>query len=75
MIIAARDGKSFDTDRDLTAPECHILQELIIWQLFASSVDQFRERVSSCEAKMSAFSVYPVQGLDKYPLFGPDKSY
>jgi hypothetical protein len=44
MIITTRDGKSFNTDRDLTAPERHILQKLIIWQLFASSVDQFREK-------------------------------
>ncbi|SPF45925.1 conserved hypothetical protein [Syntrophobacter sp. SbD1] len=44
MIITTRDGKSFDTDRDLTAPERHILQKLIIWELFASSVDQFREK-------------------------------
>jgi hypothetical protein len=44
MIITTRDGKSFDTDRNLSAPERHILQKLIIWQLFASSVDQFREK-------------------------------
>jgi hypothetical protein len=44
VIITTKSGKSFDTDRDLTAPERHILQKLIIWQLFASSVDQFREK-------------------------------
>ncbi|MGO9311368.1 MAG: hypothetical protein ACLQBD_17960 [Syntrophobacteraceae bacterium] len=44
MIITTRDGKSFDTDRDLTAPERHILQKLFIWQLFASSIDQFKEK-------------------------------
>jgi hypothetical protein len=44
MMITTRSGKSFDTDRDLTAPERHILQKLIIWQSFASSVDQFREK-------------------------------
>ncbi len=44
MVITTRYGKSFDTDKDLTAPERHILQKLIIWQLFASSVDQFREK-------------------------------
>jgi hypothetical protein len=44
MIITTRDGKSFDTETDLTPPERHILQKLIIWQLFASSVDQFREK-------------------------------
>ncbi len=44
MVITTRDGKSFDTDRDLTAPERHILQKLFIWELFASSVEQFREK-------------------------------
>ncbi len=44
MIITTTDGKSFDTDRDLTAPERHILQKLFIWQLFASSIDQFKEK-------------------------------
>jgi hypothetical protein len=44
MIITTRDGESFDTDKDLTAPERHILQKLFIWQLFASSVDQFKEK-------------------------------
>ena len=44
MIITTKDGKSFDTDRDLTAPERHILQKLFIWQLFASSVDQLKEK-------------------------------
>ena len=44
MIITTRDGKSFDTDKDLTAPERHVLQKLIIWQSFVSSVDQFKEK-------------------------------
>jgi len=44
VIIRTRSGKSFDTDRDLTAEERHILQKLIIWESFASSVDQFREK-------------------------------
>ena len=44
MIITTKSGKSFDTDRDLTAEERHILQKLIIWESFASSLDQFREK-------------------------------
>ncbi len=51
MIITTRDGKSFDTDRDLTAPERHILQKLFIWELFASSVDQFREKVKEAMSR------------------------
>ena len=44
MIIATRNGKSFDTDRDLTAPERHILQKLFMWESVVSSLDQFREK-------------------------------
>jgi len=44
VIIRTKRGKSIDTDRDLTAEERHILQKLIIWESFASSIDQFREK-------------------------------
>ena len=44
MIITTRAGKSFDTDQELTAAERHILQKLIIWQSFASSLEQFRDK-------------------------------
>ena len=44
MIITTKNGKSFDTDRDLTAPERHILQKLFMWESLASSLDQFREK-------------------------------
>jgi hypothetical protein len=43
MIITASDGRSFDTDKDFTAPERHILQKLLIWEVIAVSIDQFRE--------------------------------
>ena len=42
MIITTKTGKSFDSEKDLTAPERHILQKLFIWQTMASSLDQFR---------------------------------
>ena len=42
MIISTRDGQSFDTDRDLTAPERHILQKLFLWETMASSLQEFR---------------------------------
>ncbi len=51
MIITTCDGKSFDTDRDLTAPERHVLQKLVIWQLFALSVDQFRDKAKTAMLK------------------------
>ncbi len=49
MIITTKSGRSFDTEKDLTAPERHILQKLLIWESMASSVDQFRQK------KMDAF--------------------
>ncbi len=45
MIIITRDGKSFNTESDLTAVERHILQKLFLWKSMAVSLDQFREKV------------------------------
>jgi hypothetical protein len=42
MIITTSDGSSFDTDKDLTAPERHALQKLFIWEALAVSIEQFR---------------------------------
>jgi len=44
MIINTKDGKSFNTETDLTAPERHILQKLFLWKSMASSLDEFREK-------------------------------
>ena len=44
MIIETKNGKRFDTDRDLTAPERHILQKLFAWEAMSESVFQFREK-------------------------------
>jgi hypothetical protein len=44
MIIKTENGKCFDTDRDLTAPERHILQKLFAWETMSESVLQFREK-------------------------------
>ena len=44
MIIKTKNGKRFDTDRDLTAPERHILQKLFAWETMSESVFQFREK-------------------------------
>lgn len=44
MIITTEEGKSFDTETDLTAPERHILQKLFLWESMASTLDQFREK-------------------------------
>jgi hypothetical protein len=44
MIIQTKSGRSIDTATDLTAPERHMLQKLMIWESMASSLDEFREK-------------------------------
>jgi len=44
MIIETRNGKTFDTERNLTAPERHILQKLMVWESLASSPEEFRQK-------------------------------
>jgi hypothetical protein len=44
MLFSTANGKSFDTDKDLTAPERHILQKLFLWETMASSIDEFKEK-------------------------------
>jgi hypothetical protein len=44
MIFTTSDGKSFDTQNDLTPPERHVLQKLFLWETMASDIEQFREK-------------------------------
>jgi hypothetical protein len=44
MILTTRTGQSFDTERDLSAPERHILQKLFLWKSMASSLEEFRKK-------------------------------
>lgn len=44
MIITTEQGQSFDTDRDLSEAERHVLQKLLIWQEMAASVAEFRRK-------------------------------
>lgn len=44
MIFTTQNGQSFDTDRDLSAPERHILQKLFAWEALSSSLEQFQEK-------------------------------
>ncbi len=44
MIYLTSRGESFDTDRDLTAVERHILQKLLLWKEMASSTADFRKK-------------------------------
>jgi hypothetical protein len=46
MIITTTDGRSLDTDRDLTAAERHILQKLFLWEEMAVTLNQFREETA-----------------------------
>ena len=43
MIVTTTAGRTFDTDRDLTAAERHILQKLFLWEEMAVNLDQFRQ--------------------------------
>ena len=47
MLFTTREGTSFDTQADLTAPERHILQKLFLWETMASSVEEFREKTDA----------------------------
>lgn len=44
MIITTEDGKTFDTETDLTAQERHVLQKLFLWKTMASSLEVFRDK-------------------------------
>ena len=51
MIITTTTGRTFDTDRDLTATERHILQKLFLWEEMAVSLDRFREEKAKAFGK------------------------
>jgi len=44
VIITTQDGKTFDTEADLTAAERHVLQKLFLWKTMASSIEVFRDK-------------------------------
>ncbi len=43
MMIRTEDGRSFDTERDLSASERHVLQKLFLWKSLAGSLQEFRD--------------------------------
>jgi hypothetical protein len=44
MIITTTSDVLVDTDRELSGPERHILQQLLLWKDFAASVEEFRTK-------------------------------
>lgn len=44
MIINTADGNTFDTERDLTPEERHVLQKLFLWESMAENIEQFRQK-------------------------------
>ena len=44
MIIKTSSGRSFDTDRDLSAAERHIVQKLMAWESLVTSREQFMQK-------------------------------
>lgn len=44
MIITLEDGKTFNSETDLTAPERHILQKLLFWCSMADSMEVFQDK-------------------------------
>jgi hypothetical protein len=44
MIITTKSGAAVDTSKDLSAPERHILQKLLLWKDLAVSVAEFRTK-------------------------------
>jgi hypothetical protein len=51
MIFTTTSGQRFDTDRDLTAGERHVLQKLFLWEAMASSLQEFREKKKAALSK------------------------
>ena len=44
MIISTFNGKTINTESDLTSEERHVLQKLFLWETMADSIEQFREK-------------------------------
>jgi hypothetical protein len=68
MIIAASNGKFFDTEKDLSAPERHILQKLFAWESTVTSQEQFEQKkeealTHSLSANPASFSPNNNSGL------------
>lgn len=77
MIITVFNGQSFDTEKDLTPAERHILQKLFAWKSLAKTIEEFREKRdkalktgwnNSGPVKESRFLNIIIQDLEKQVL-------
>ncbi|MDP3183324.1 MAG: hypothetical protein Q8M54_10985 [Desulfobaccales bacterium] len=44
MLYTTQRGESFDTEKDFSSSERHILQKLFLWKELAASVEEFRSK-------------------------------
>ena len=44
MLYTTQRGEAFDTEKDFSSPERHVLQKLFIWRDMAASVEEFRTK-------------------------------
>ena len=51
MIFTTANGRSYDTETDLTAPERHVLQKLFLWESMVSTIQEFRDRTQDALLK------------------------
>ena len=51
MIINTNHDLAYDTNKDLTATERHILQKLFLWESMSSSLEEFREKKKAALSK------------------------
>lgn len=42
MLYTTQKGEVFNTEKDFSSPERHVLQKLFIWREMATSVEEFR---------------------------------
>jgi hypothetical protein len=42
MIYTTQSGAVFDTEKDFSSPERHVLQKLFLWKELAVNVEEFR---------------------------------
>lgn len=51
MIYTTQNGESFDTDKDFSGAERHVLQKLILWRDLAPSLEKFRRQKEEALSK------------------------